>query len=180
MTAVEEGYSKEIFYHNSLHAADVAISVLFLVKNGLEKCDSLLDVDIFALMIGALCHDISHPGVTNGFLISSQDPLSIKYNDISVLENMHTFKTFQILSAKNTNILLNLSKPDYQRFRKIVVNVIIGSDLSLHFDKITEFKTLFENNLNFSDDKFKILALQMCLKCADLGHGAKSLNIHKR
>lgn len=36
LTAVEDGYSKENYYHNSLHAADVAVSVVFLARNSLD------------------------------------------------------------------------------------------------------------------------------------------------
>jgi 3',5'-cyclic-nucleotide phosphodiesterase/cAMP-specific phosphodiesterase 4 len=30
-----------------------------------------------------------------------------------------------------------------------------------------------------TNDKHKLTALEICLKCADIGHGAKKLSIHK-
>lgn len=135
---------------------------------------------MLSLIVAALCHDIGHPGLNNGYMIASQDPLAIRYNDSSVLEHMHANKTFQILGAINTNIVKNLEKNDYSRFRKIVIQSILGTDLQVHFDKLAEFKTQVANRLTFADDKFKIMTLQMCLKCADIGHGAKALDLHKQ
>jgi len=180
LTVVEEGYQKENFYHNSIHAADVAASIVFLIREGLAVNGKILDIDVFSLVVAALCHDIGHPGVNNGFLVATQDPLAIKYNDQSILENMHANKTFQILSNLSTNIVKGLSKPDYQRFRKIVVLAILATDLQVHFDKLAEFKTQVANKLTLSDDKFKLMSLQICLKCADIGHGAKTLELHKK
>ncbi|CAG9329120.1 unnamed protein product [Blepharisma stoltei] len=180
LTAVESGYKKKNYYHNSLHAADVTASAVFLIQEGIELGNGLADIDIFSLIIAALCHDIGHPGVNNPFLVASKDPLAFKYNDQSVLEHMHTNTTFQILSEDKTNILVNLTKSDYQRFRKITIQTILGTDLQIHFDKLADFKSMLSKRLTFSDDKFKLLALQMCIKCADIGHGAKTLDLHKK
>ncbi|CAG9329118.1 unnamed protein product [Blepharisma stoltei] len=180
LTVVENGYKKENYYHNSLHAADVAASAMFLIQQGLELGNGLEDIDNLAMIIAALCHDIEHPGVNNPYLVISQDSLAFKYNDQSVLEHMHANRTFQILSEDKTNILANLAKVDYQRFRKITIQAILGTDLQVHFDKLADFKSMISKRLNFSDDKFKLLSLQMCIKCADIGHGAKTLDLHKK
>ena len=47
--------------------------------------------------IAALGHDIGHMGVQNGFLINSNDPLALQYNDKSVLEQMHCSRLFSVL-----------------------------------------------------------------------------------
>ncbi|CAG9329119.1 unnamed protein product [Blepharisma stoltei] len=180
LTVVENGYKNQNYYHNSLHAADVAASAIFLIQEGIELGNGLADIDVFSLIIAALCHDVGHPGVNNPFLIASKDPLAFKYNDQSVLEHMHTNTTFQILSEDKTNILENFSKSDFQRFRKITIQAILGTDLQIHFDKLSDFQAMLSKKLTFSDDKFKLLALQMCIKCADIGHGAKTLELHKR
>ena len=69
-------------------------------------------LEMLASMIAALAHDVSHPAVTNRFLIQNKDDIAIQYNDISVLENMHAFTTFQILKKPGCNILEKLSSDD--------------------------------------------------------------------
>ena len=178
LKAVEHGYNRNNFYHNSIHAADVTASTLFLVQKGLSRCGNLIELDVFALITAALCHDIGHPGVNNAFLVATGNEIAVKYNDHSCLENMHTNRAFTILRTDGCNIASGLNKADYQRFRKNVVSVILSTDLQLHFDKLNEFRINLDKHLDISDDKFRILAIQMCLKCADIGHGARTLDIH--
>lgn len=178
LTAVENGYNRLNFYHNSMHAADVTASTVFLMQKGLSRCGNLVDLDVFSLVTAALCHDIGHPGVNNSFLVQTGNELAIKYNDHSCLENMHTNKAFTIMANDNCNITKNLSKANYQKVRKNIVSSILATDLQVHFLRLQEFRNNLEKKLDMDDDKFRILALQMCLKCADIGHGAKKLDIH--
>ena len=178
LAAVEHGYNRNNFYHNSIHAADVTASTLFLIQKGLSRCGNLVDLDVLSLVVAALCHDIGHPGVNNAFLVATGNELALKYNDHSCLENMHSNKAFVILATEGCRIAKNLNKADYQRFRKNVVSTILSTDLQLHFDKLSEFRVNLDKKLDISDDKFRALAIQMCLKCADIGHGARKLEIH--
>ena len=93
---------------------------------------------------------------------------------------MHANKSFTILNNDKCNILKFLNKADYQRFRKNMVSAILATDLQLHFDKLNEFRNNLEKKININDDKFRLMAIQMCLKCADIGHGARKLFIHKQ
>ena len=54
-----------------------------MLKNNINM--NLLNAAIMA----AFCHDVNHPGVTNKHLVLTRDKIARRYNDISVLENMH-------------------------------------------------------------------------------------------
>lgn len=108
-------------YHTSLHGVDVCYStylILTFLKDSDNKIKNISDLDIVSLVFSALCHDVGHPGLTNKFLINSKDEISIIYNDISVLENFHSAKTFQLLENNDLNIFSNLSKEDFSSLRK--------------------------------------------------------------
>ena len=49
-------------------------------------------------------------GYNNVYLIEKRDPIAVRYNDVSVLENYHVATTFEILSQDKYNIFQNLSK----------------------------------------------------------------------
>lgn len=95
---------------------------------------------MFSYVLAGACHDVEHPGVSNIFLIESNDKIALNYNDSAVLENHHVATAFQILHRKDFNILKNFSKPDYKRIRKLMVDAILATDMAQHFNKFTQFK----------------------------------------
>lgn len=51
-------------------------------------------MEIFAVALAAVCHDVDHPGLTNAFLVAASDPISLRYNDKAVLESHHAATAF--------------------------------------------------------------------------------------
>lgn len=155
LRTAEDKYIRENYYHNNIHAADVTNSSMFLLSNGLYKRGSMADIEVLALITASLCHDIAHPGLNNAFLVASKHPLAFKYNDSSVLENMHASTTFVILKNARCNILQTLTKEDFIKFRKICIDLILATDLQQHFGKVKTFKEIMESEegLNMEEDE---------------------------
>ncbi len=57
-----------------------------------------------ALLVAALCHDVDHPGTTNGFQIACESAVARAHNDQSVLEHHHAFVTFELLRDPRMNV----------------------------------------------------------------------------
>lgn len=177
---VESSYSTVNYYHNSVHAADVLNSVVFLLTSGLHRCGHFLDIEVFGLFVAALAHDISHPGVNNSFLVSKSDPLALVYNDRSVLEMMHASTLFFILRKSDCNILSALKIADLVYLRKVVIALILATDLQKHFSMQADYRYMLEEQKKtLADEEFRLKTLEICIKCADLGHGAKDTPIHR-
>ena len=51
-------------YHNSKHGADVALS-LHVFLSQFQLVGRLTKLELFAAILGALCHDFNHPGTNN-------------------------------------------------------------------------------------------------------------------
>jgi hypothetical protein len=84
---------KDNYYHNLYHAIDSIHSYFYLLNiSGL--IDYLKPADILVIIITTLCHDLGHFGVNNRFLVNIRHKLAIQYNDICVLEQMHSAKIF--------------------------------------------------------------------------------------
>jgi hypothetical protein len=167
-------------YHNSTHAADVLCSTMFFVE-----CSSILgfmsDIDILGLIIAAAGHDVGHPALTNRYLINKRDKLAIQFNDQSVLENMHCSMTFGFLQDASTDILSNFSVDDWMLVRRIIVEMILGTDMSKHFEMVGNFRARYlttENDLSNFDEKLSVLKIG--IKCADVGHAAKEIELHEK
>lgn len=59
LNAVQNGYFKNP-YHNSLHGADVANSVAFMLQNGFTNIFNHMETA--CMIISGLVHDLGHPG----------------------------------------------------------------------------------------------------------------------
>lgn len=137
-------------------------------------------LDLLAVLLASLAHDVGHPALTNRFLVNNRDALAIKYNDNSVLENMHCSLTFSIMSSPGCDLLQSLPASDWITLRKLVIDMIMYTDMSKHFEVLARFRTraitLADFNLSVIEDKASVLA--MGLKCADIGHSAKNTDLH--
>ncbi|XP_055331378.1 dual specificity calcium/calmodulin-dependent 3',5'-cyclic nucleotide phosphodiesterase 1A-like isoform X2 [Paramacrobiotus metropolitanus] len=174
MIAVEAGYSKNNNpYHNLIHAADVTQTMhWFLYQTGLAHW--LSDLEIFASLIGAIIHDYEHTGTTNNFHVQSRSNLAMLYNDRSVLENYHLSASFALMQKDEHNILANLTKEEYREFRSLVIDMVLATDMSIHFQQIKNMKSLL--SMPESIDKSK--ALQLVLHACDISHPAKPWDLH--
>ncbi|MCO5569794.1 hypothetical protein L7F22_023509 [Adiantum nelumboides] len=101
----------------------------------------LSSLEVFALLLAALCHDVDHPGLNNTFLSVTNDPLAIRYNDLSILESHHASTTIKTLLAyESTNILAPFSEAEQRHIRKLLVEVILATDMDHHFTIIEMLK----------------------------------------
>lgn len=124
-------------YHNFFHCVDVFHTVYRLIFiPSLNVVFSHLEV--LAMMIAALGHDIGHPGVNNIYLVKAKHELALKHNDRSPLENMHCAVLYEILSKSETNIFVNYTEKQWRDTRKIILTSILGTDMSHHFEQISK------------------------------------------
>uniref|UniRef100_A0A146LI32 Calcium/calmodulin-dependent 3',5'-cyclic nucleotide phosphodiesterase 1C n=2 Tax=Lygus hesperus TaxID=30085 RepID=A0A146LI32_LYGHE len=174
---IEEGYCKyKNPYHNNLHATDVTQTVHYMLcKTGLMNW--LTDLEIFATLVAALIHDFEHTGTTNNFHVMSGTESALLYNDRAVLENHHISASFRLLKEDDCNILQNLSREEYREFRTLVIDMVLATDMSFHFQQLKNMRnllTLAEPTV----DKSK--ALSLVLHCCDISHPAKKWQLHYR
>jgi len=76
-------------------------------------------LEMVAIFIGALCHDIAHPGVNNLYQVNAGTKRAAMYNDISVLENYSCSQTFA-LAAKH-GIFRFLNSKEYKIVRSVII-----------------------------------------------------------
>lgn len=175
--ALEKSY-KDNPYHNSTHGADVCASLVYFILQS-NLCKSISPQDSVVSIIASLGHDVGHPGVTNRFLINSKDLLALQYNDISVLENMHCSTIYSLLEQQQNNFLTDVPYEEWLRMRKLMIDMILETDMSRHFEIMNKFRgKLLAFSLDNADDKGMVLG--MGLKCADIGHSAKDLELHNK
>ena len=101
-------------------------------------------LEILAAIFAAAIHDVDHPGLTNQYLINSSSELALMYNDESVLENHHLAVAFKLLQNEDCDIFLNLGKKPRQTLRKMVIDMVLATDMSKHMSLLADLKTMVE------------------------------------
>ncbi|XP_063891296.1 dual specificity calcium/calmodulin-dependent 3',5'-cyclic nucleotide phosphodiesterase 1A isoform X5 [Helicoverpa armigera] len=177
LNRIEEGYCKfHNPYHNNLHAADVAQTVHYMLcQTGLMNW--LSDLEIFATLVAAVVHDYEHTGTTNNFHVMSGSDTALLYNDRAVLENHHISAAFRLMRDEECNLLQNLSREEFREFRTLVIDMVLATDMSFHFQQLKNMRSL----LSLAEptvDKSK--AASLILHCCDISHPAKRWDLHHR
>ncbi|XP_070684254.1 3',5'-cyclic-AMP phosphodiesterase 4C-like [Pempheris klunzingeri] len=183
---LEDHYHGNVAYHNSLHAADVTQSTHVLLST--PALDAVFtDLEILAALFAAAIHDVDHPGVSNQFLINTNSELALMYNDESVLENHHLAVGFKLLHQENCDIFQNLTKRQRQSLRKLVIDMVLATDMSKHMTLLADLKTMVETKKVTSSgvlllDHYteRIQVLRNMVHCADLSNPTKTLPLYRQ
>eukprot|EP00195_Chlamydomonas_chlamydogama_P016231 CAMPEP_0202895694 /NCGR_PEP_ID=MMETSP1392-20130828/4846_1 /ASSEMBLY_ACC=CAM_ASM_000868 /TAXON_ID=225041 /ORGANISM="Chlamydomonas chlamydogama, Strain SAG 11-48b" /LENGTH=1234 /DNA_ID=CAMNT_0049580803 /DNA_START=259 /DNA_END=3963 /DNA_ORIENTATION=- len=138
---VERGYLDNP-YHNSMHAADVLQSMHVLLHRGGLVPGYARPVEVFACYLAAMVHDYGHIGVTNDFIINAGLELAERYNDRSPQENHHVAATFALLRKPGNNVLEHMNKSEYQKLRKLMIELVLATDMKQHFAIVGQFSTI--------------------------------------
>ncbi|RUO96827.1 hypothetical protein BC936DRAFT_141402 [Jimgerdemannia flammicorona] len=168
-------------YHRITYGAITASNAI-LRLSGLRQY--LTDLDVLAILFGAIIHDIGHPGVKSDFLIKVGATEALMFNGRNVLENYHLSLAFGLLDHPENNFLENLRREDFIYFNRVVVEMVLATDLVGHDDFLEKFKRRFQplngekvvlspSVLVKPEDRLTLM--QMVVKLADVSTPTKEL-----
>ena len=192
-------------YHNLFHASDI-VHTLYLYLTKTKKSNPILfsdtyikqteelefisninykDLDIFALIIAAACHDFRHTGRDNNFYSTYKGKVSfskiLKEYDYK-LELYHYAEAKKLI--EKFDILENLDFFQKERFYKIMKIAIYGTDNSFnkkHAEDLEKYKYIMNlNNINFINetlDEVKLIMFECFLHAADISNPTKNRDL---
>ncbi|KAF7208896.1 transcript variant X2, partial [Nothobranchius furzeri] len=177
--SVKKNYRKNVAYHNWRHALNTAQCMFALLKSGRFQ-NNLNDVEILALMIATLCHDLDHRGVNNSYIQRSDHPLAQLYCH-STMEHHHFDQCLMILNSPGNQILSGLSLDEYKVTLKMIERAILATDLALYMKRREEFFELTKNNqFVWEDDHHRDLLRSMLMTACDISAITKPWPVQKR
>ncbi|XP_009580852.1 PREDICTED: calcium/calmodulin-dependent 3',5'-cyclic nucleotide phosphodiesterase 1B-like, partial [Fulmarus glacialis] len=136
----------------------------------------LTEIEVLAIIFAAAIHDYEHTGTTNSFHIQTKSDCAILYNDRSVLENHHISAVFRMMQDDEMNIFVNLTKDEFAELRALVIEMVLATDMSCHFQQVKSMKTSLQQLERI--DKSKVLSL--LLHAADISHPTKQWSVQSR
>ncbi|XP_016113803.1 cGMP-specific 3',5'-cyclic phosphodiesterase-like [Sinocyclocheilus grahami] len=95
--SVKKNYRKNVVYHNWRHAFNTSQCMFAVLKSGRFQTN-LSDLEVLALMIATLSHDLDHRGVNNSYIKRSDHPLAQLYCH-STMEHHHFDQCLMILNS---------------------------------------------------------------------------------
>lgn len=192
---------KDVPYHNVAHAADVLNTIgWFNVMDYYAKRMSALDRVLS--MASAAMHDVAHPGVTNAFLEKARADLALRYNDKSILENMHVSLGFETMARSKSCDWFSLLPQEYQdpeeqgaapvdlqRYaRKLIIEMVLSTDMVTHSHCVNDLADLAsaareddesegDEATKWSELDHKMFMMKTALHAADISNPCKPRQI---
>ncbi|XP_042895335.1 high affinity cAMP-specific and IBMX-insensitive 3',5'-cyclic phosphodiesterase 8B isoform X2 [Parasteatoda tepidariorum] len=191
LSIIEANYHQNP-YHNSTHAADVLQGTAYFLQR--PRVKAIFDpMDEIISLIAAVAHDVDHPGKNSAFLCNTGNDLAILYNDLSVLESHHSALAFKLtVSNEKVNIFQNLNKDTYKEVRRSVIDMILATEMTKHFEHLSKFVNVFTKSVEAEEDETLeqpspdlstmstpeniVLVKRILIKCADVSNPARPLN----
>ena len=191
-------------YHNLFHATEVVQNIYIYLSKSKKNLPLLFtdtyvkeneelefisnikynDLDIFALIISAACHDFKHTGRDNNFYLTYKDkvPFAKILKDYEYkLEYYHFAEAKKLIESMD--LLESLNKYQKERFYKIMKLVIYGTDNSLnkkHAEDMILYKEIIKSNdiklNNQTIDDIKLMIFDCFLHGADISGSTKNFD----
>ncbi|WAQ95525.1 PDE11-like protein, partial [Mya arenaria] len=168
LLSVKKNY-RNVTYHNWRHAFNVAQTMFCCLKKG-QLGRYMNDMEVFALIVGCLCHDLDHRGTNNQFQIKAMSPLAELYST-STMEHHHFDQCIMILSTEE----------EYENVIGLLECAILSTVLVLYFKHRGEFFQLIESNgMDLDTEEHRDLLRAMLMTASDVSAIAKPWEVQKR
>tara|TARA_B110000261_G_scaffold161772_1_gene203851 strand:- start:749 stop:1459 length:711 start_codon:yes stop_codon:yes gene_type:complete len=165
-------------YHNVRHAFEV-FQMTAIMVNIMNLRNKYNELDIKLLLISALCHDVSHIGLSNMDIesincdiggssssSSSSDNIANITSDSSYNEDIHINNTLKLI-YKHKQIFKNYIS-DMKYINNMITSLILCTDLSLHNSYLKKYKSnVYDKTL-----------LNLVIKISDISHPLRHFKIH--
>uniref|UniRef100_A0AAX7UIE7 Phosphodiesterase n=1 Tax=Astatotilapia calliptera TaxID=8154 RepID=A0AAX7UIE7_ASTCA len=177
---VKRGYRNNVPYHNWHHAVSTAQS-MFAMLMATDQLQTIFSrLEILALMIATLNHDVDHRGVNNSFIERTHQPLAQLYGHSS-LENHHYNLCVFILNNTGSQILSGLSAEEHKALLHLIKRAILATDLTVYMERRKEFFSLAnKSGVSWKSEKQRDLLRSMLMTASDLSAITKPWPEQKR
>ena len=137
------GRARQYYHANPFHNYYHAVSVLhaaWVLACTPAVAARLQPLDTLALLLGALGHDLNHPGHSNALERTMATPTAMLHNDASILERHHCSLLASILAG--SGLLASLAPAQAASLRALLIQAVLHTDLAGHDGMMRELDGL--------------------------------------
>lgn len=173
-----DGKAYQVAFHTKSHGADVLQAFHYFLRSTPGLLDAITpslpegvspQLVLVAALFAAATHDLGHFGLNNDFLRKTQHPLSSIPENQSILESYHAASALELLRRSNL-VEGTMTAADFKFFKKLVLELILATDLARHFDMMAPPPALtdYMGTLGFA------------IHCADVSNVARPLPVAQK
>jgi hypothetical protein len=167
-------------YHNEVHACDVLQATNWVCATaGFEKL--IERDDYFAMLFTAVVHDVGHTGRNNVFHTKTSHEMALRYNDKSILENMHVAIAYGFMfSNPAANLMKHMDVERFNGIRVRTISMVLSTDMSTHFAKLGQLKAQKSGGTfpDKSKPEHKHLLMDLIVHACDVSNPARKTSIY--
>ncbi|XP_054724597.1 cAMP and cAMP-inhibited cGMP 3',5'-cyclic phosphodiesterase 10A-like [Uloborus diversus] len=174
LCTLKRNYYK-VEYHNYNHALSHAQCMYWVL---LKNPGLFTELEMKALMIASLAHDVGHPGFNEGYLKTFRGGLEKLYHT-PMLENHHVQTCFLILQDINCNVFRDFNADDYKTILSEVQHAIISTSLNRYKMQTENLRHLIASGLDLAQEQERGALKSVLMMVCDLGGCWKPWQEHK-
>lgn len=159
---------------------DVLQFAYLLFRNAPELTELMKPLEIFAVLLAAIGHDVGHTSYNNQLHCATESLLSVLFNDQSALENYHSLLVFAILRHPRYNFCQHWPSEDWTQLRRLVIACILGTDMAKHFRYIRRFTEAQLGAGRSLDPESRTQLAIMVIKCADISNIIRPFDVARK
>lgn len=154
-------------YHNFDHAVDV-IQVTYIIITLTHVNKEFEPVEIFAILMAALMHDVDHKGEGDGVISQTRLPLDVLFKDQPPAQTQNANQAIMLLTNKKVSIIDSLNSDEKMKFWNYFIQLILSSGTYKQHDFIQLWK---------SGDHSRLNQMRLILKLANMSNVARPYDI---
>lgn len=160
-------------YHNWYHAIACSHSVFMLLSVG--EADRYLEkTEIFACLMGALIHDLDHPGTNNDFETKRETSLAARYENDAVLERHSISETFVLCEDDPELDWLSSFRDEKTRnhIQRFLTESVLATDPARHASIVNKALAHSCQDCHFDIESVedRLFICGLVLHCADISN----------
>jgi hypothetical protein len=167
-------------YHNWIHAIDCLQYFCYQIR-ACHFESHLTPLELLAICVAALAHDVGHDGLSNVYHSNSESPLGILFKDQCTLENFHCTTLISLMASPEANLFHAVSAADQKQLWRWITTMILETDPGRHLKIVKQVQdTLDAGPINLLNPAHRLLAMVLMMKLANVSNVSRPFEIAER
>jgi hypothetical protein len=169
----------DVDFHNFKHGWSQMHVSYMILRHGAS--DYLTPLDMLAVLIGGLCHDLDHPGHNNAYEVVAETDRALTHSFDAVLERHHASLAHRLLKSPGSSILESLTSAEKTYVHQAITDIILATNMADHGSLVKRLEKCSTKSAPFdiSDERSRRDLMRFVAHSADISSQVLPFNVAK-